>query len=80
MSTIKSSEEVNHFRSRLFCNGVITVAVAAILAMGSIRPQSSKGRVSQIKIGTHMPREADRCQPSESMPTVHAPNVTEDHL
>src|SRR5580658_7398638 len=53
MSTISSSEEFSRFRSRLFCNGVITVAVAAILAIGSAKAQLSSGRVPQIKPGTN---------------------------
>jgi predicted alpha/beta-fold hydrolase len=53
MSTISSSEEFSRFRSRLFCNGVITVAVAAILAIGSAKAQLRIGRVPQIKPGTN---------------------------
>ena len=52
MSTIPSSEEASHVRRRLLRNGVITFAVAAIVAIGSVTAQSSGGRVPQIKLGT----------------------------
>src|SRR5580704_18132158 len=53
MSTIRSSEESSHVRRRLLRNGAITFAVAAIVAIGSVRAQSSRGRVPQIKPGTN---------------------------
>jgi hypothetical protein len=37
MST-SPSFEASYVRSRLFCNGVIEVALAAILAIGSVKP------------------------------------------
>src|SRR5579862_1422341 len=53
MSTITSSEESSHVRRRLLRNGAITFAVAAIVAIGSVRGQSGGGRVPQIKPGTN---------------------------
>ena len=53
MSTITSSEESSHVRRRLLRNGAITFAVAAIVAIGSVRAQSGGGRVPQIKPGTN---------------------------
>ena len=53
MSTITSSDESSHVRRRLLRNAAITLAVAAIVAIGSAKAQSSGGRVSQIKPGTN---------------------------
>src|SRR5580704_1817118 len=53
MSTIRSSEESSHVRRRLLRNGAITFAVAAIVAIGSGRAQSSRGRDPQIKPGAN---------------------------
>ena len=51
MSTITSSEESSHVRRRLLRNGAITLAVAAIVAIGSVKAQSSKGRVPRSSPG-----------------------------
>jgi hypothetical protein len=54
MSTITSSaEESSHVRRRLLRIEAITFAVAAIVPIGSLSAQSSKGRVPQIKPGTN---------------------------
>ena len=53
MSTITSSEDSSYVRRRLLRNGAIACAVAAIVAIGSVRAQSSRGRVPQIKPGTN---------------------------
>src|SRR5580698_3305686 len=53
MSTIMSSEESSQVRSRLLRNGAITFAVAAIVAIGSAKAQSSRSGVPQIKPGTN---------------------------
>ena len=53
MSTITSSEDSSHVRRRLFRNGAVTFAIAAIVSIGSVRAQSSRGRVPQIKPGTN---------------------------
>jgi hypothetical protein len=53
MSTITSSEESSHVRRRLLRHGAITLAVAAIVAIGSIKAQSSEGRAPKIKPGTN---------------------------
>src|SRR5579862_3498397 len=53
MSTITSSEESSHLLRRLLRNGAIAFAVAAIVAIGSVKAQSSRGRVPQIKPGTN---------------------------
>src|SRR6516225_1943033 len=53
MSTITSSEESSHVRRRLLRNTAITFAVAAIVAIGSVKAQSRRGRVPQIKPGTN---------------------------
>src|SRR5271167_4381418 len=53
MSTITSSEDSSHVRRRRFRNGAITFAVAAIVAIGSVKAQSSRGREPQIKPGTN---------------------------
>ena len=53
MSTITSSEESSHVRRRLLRNGAITFAVAAIVAIGCVKAQSSRGRVPQTKPGTN---------------------------
>src|SRR5579863_9170085 len=53
MSTMTSFEESSHVRRRLLRNGAIAFAVAAIVAIGSVEAQSSRGRVPQIKPGTN---------------------------
>src|SRR5271165_470435 len=53
MSTNTSSEESSHVRRRLLRNGAITVVVAAIVAIGLAKAQSSRGKVPQIKPGTN---------------------------
>ena len=49
MSTITSSEDSSHVRRRLLCNGAITFAVAAIVAVGSVKAQSNRESVPRIK-------------------------------
>jgi pimeloyl-ACP methyl ester carboxylesterase len=51
MSTITSFEESSHGRRRLLRNGAIAVAVAAIVAIGFAKAQSSKEKAPQIKPG-----------------------------
>lgn len=53
MRTIASSEESSHVRRRFLRNGAITFAVAAIVAIGSVNAQSSRGRLPQIKARTN---------------------------
>src|SRR5678815_2230572 len=53
MSTITSSEESSHVRRRHLRNGAIAFAVVAIVAIGSVRAQSNKGRLSQIQPRTN---------------------------
>jgi hypothetical protein len=51
MRTITSSEESSHVRDRLLRNGVITVAVVAMVAIGSIKAQSGKGGLPRSNPG-----------------------------
>ena len=51
MSTIKRSEEISYVRCRLLRNGAITLAVAAIVVIGSAKAQSSGENVPQVKSG-----------------------------
>jgi pimeloyl-ACP methyl ester carboxylesterase len=53
MSTITSSEESSHVRRRRLRNGAITFAVVAIVAIGTVKAQSGKGSVPQIKPGVN---------------------------
>jgi len=53
MSTITSFEKSSPIRRRLLRNGAITVAVAAIGAIGFAKAQSSEEEAPQIKPGTN---------------------------
>jgi hypothetical protein len=53
MSTITSSEESSHARRRLLRHGAMTIAVAAIFAIGFAKAQSSGGKSPQIKPGAN---------------------------
>ena len=53
MNTVASSGEPSDVRRRLLRNAAITLAVAALIAIGSVKAQSSSGRASQITPGTH---------------------------
>jgi pimeloyl-ACP methyl ester carboxylesterase len=55
MSTINRSEKSSQARHRLLGGGVITFAVAAMIAMASGRAQSTRGPAPQIKPGTNTP-------------------------
>ena len=53
MSTITSFEASGHVRRRLLRNGAVTVAVAAIVAIGLANAQSSRGTEPRIKPATN---------------------------
>ena len=53
MSMITSSKESSHRRRCLLRSGAITFAVAAIVAIGFAKAQSSRGKAPQIKPGTN---------------------------
>jgi pimeloyl-ACP methyl ester carboxylesterase len=53
MNTITSSDESSHVRRRHLGNGAIAFAVAAIVAIGSVKAQSSGGMVPQIEPRTN---------------------------
>src|SRR5579863_7000000 len=53
MRTITISKESSHVRRRFFRSGAIILAIAAIVAIGSVEAQSIRGSVPRIKPGTN---------------------------
>ena len=53
MSTITNSKESSYVRRRFLRSGAITLAVAAIVAISSVKAQSTGAKVPKIKPGTN---------------------------